>query len=126
MELGRHLIMELQGCDPEKLKNEELVERLLIEAAQSSELTIMGVKSHFFNPGTTSMVIVGESHLSIHTWPEHNYAAVDIFVCRNKDPWGAYEVIVNTLRPKKVRVLEIKRGIDVLTISKDATFSGRE
>ncbi len=116
MELGRHLIVELQGCDPEKLTRAEEVEKLLLEAARRSELTIMGVKTHYFNPGATSMVIIGESHLSIHTWPEYGYAAVDIFVCRGKDPWKAFEVIARELRPEKVKALEIKRGVDLLIV----------
>lgn len=120
MELGRHLIVELQGCDPEKLAHAEEVEKLLIEAARSSDLTIIGVKTHFFNPGATSMVIIGESHLSIHTWPEYGYAAVDIFVCGDKDPWRAFEVIARGLRPERIKALEIRRGLDTLIV-KDVT-----
>jgi len=116
VELGRHLIVELQGCDPEKLTRAEEVERLLVEAAKSSDLTIIGVKTHFFNPGATSMVIIGESHLSIHTWPEYGYAAVDIFVCGGKDPWRAFEVIARGLKPKRVKALEIRRGLDTLIV----------
>lgn len=114
MELGKHLIVELQGCDSRKLECAEEVERLLVEAAKSSGLTIMGVKSHFFNPGTTSVVIVGESHLTIHTWPEYGYAAVDIFVCGDRDPLKALGVIVEGLKPRKVRALKLRRGLDVL------------
>ncbi|RLF15628.1 MAG: adenosylmethionine decarboxylase [Thermoprotei archaeon] len=122
VELGRHLILEIQGCDPEKLAKAEEIERLLVEAARKSQLTIMGVKTHYFNPGATSMVIIGESHLSIHTWPEYGYAAVDIFVCRGKDPWKACKVIIEALKPEKVRALEIKRGVDTLIVEDVPSF----
>ncbi len=122
VELGRHLIIEFQGCDPEKLTRAEEVEKILLEAARSSELTIMEVKTHFFNPGATSMVIIGESHLSIHTWPEYGYAAVDIFVCGGKDPWKACKVMVEALRPKRVKALEIKRGLDTLIVEDVSSF----
>ncbi|MEM4700150.1 MAG: adenosylmethionine decarboxylase [Candidatus Nezhaarchaeales archaeon] len=116
MELGRHLIAELQGCDPEKLSRAEEVERLLLYAAKSSGLMVIDVKTHYFSPGATSMVIIGESHLSIHTWPEYGYAAVDVFVCGGRDPRKALEVIVKELKPKKVRALEVRRGIDTLRV----------
>lgn len=116
MELGRHLIAELQGCDPEKLSRAEEVERLLLNAAKSSGLTVIDVKTHYFSPGATSMVIIGESHLSIHTWPEYGYAAVDVFVCGGRDPRRALEVIVKELKPRKVRALEVRRGIDTLRV----------
>lgn len=116
MELGRHLIAELQGCDPEKLSRAEEVEGLLLKAARSSELTVVDVKTHYFSPGATSMVIIGESHLSIHTWPEYGYAAVDIFVCGGRDPRRALEVLVKELKPKKVKALEVRRGIDALRV----------
>ena len=125
MELGRHLIIEVQGCDPEKLTKAEEIEKLLLEAARRSQLTVMGVKTNFFNPGATSMVIIGESHLSIHTWPEYGYAAIDIFVCRGKDPWKACKVIIEALKPEKVKALEIKRGVDTLVVEDIPSFFDR-
>lgn len=109
--LGRHIIAEMYGCNKDYLSNPQLMEELLLEAARRAELTIIASKTHNFIPGVTSLVIVGESHLAIHTWPEYGYAAVDVFVCGSKDPWIAYDAIYEKLKPEKVRVTELERGI---------------
>jgi S-adenosylmethionine decarboxylase proenzyme len=112
--LGRHIVAEMYGCDDNYLSNPQLMEELLLEAARRADLTIVASKTHNFIPGVTSLVIVGESHLAIHTWPEYGYAAVDIFVCGSKDPWRAYNVIYEKLKPERVKVTELKRGIITL------------
>ncbi|MEM2740229.1 MAG: adenosylmethionine decarboxylase [Candidatus Bathyarchaeia archaeon] len=109
--LGRHIVAEMYGCDKDYLSNPQLMEELLLEAARRAELTIVTSKTHNFIPGVTSLVIVGESHLAIHTWPEYGYAAVDVFVCGSKDPWRAYDVIYERLKPERVKATELKRGV---------------
>lgn len=80
--LGRHLLLELHECSSEILNNLETVKTALVEAAKRAEATIIDVVFHEFNPfGISGVVVIAESHLSIHTWPEYRYAAVDIFSC---------------------------------------------
>ncbi len=77
--LGRHLLIEYYNCNEEILKNHELVEEYMNEAAKISGATIVNSLFHHFNPyGVSGAVIIQESHLSIHTWPEYGYAAVDV------------------------------------------------
>src|SRR5438046_10412365 len=80
--LGRHLRLELCDCDLDAINNVESVKGALIEAAKRAQATIVDVVFHEFNPfGVSGVVVIAESHLSIHTWPEYRYAAVDIFSC---------------------------------------------
>ena len=80
--LGRHLLLELFDCDSDAINNLESVKGALVEAAKRAQATIVDVVFHEFNPfGISGVVVIAESHLSIHTWPEYRYAAVDIFSC---------------------------------------------
>jgi len=113
MRLGTHLLAELLQCSEEILDDEALIEKTLKKAAETAELQIVGVSTHRFEPqGISSIVIIKESHISIHTWPEYGYAAVDIFVCKGR-PLKALRFIVGTFRPKQVKVTRIERGIGV-------------
>ena len=78
---GRHLIADLHGCSG--LDDSALIERILTEAAAAAGATLLEVRLHAFGAGNgvTGMALLAESHISIHTWPEHGYAAVDIFIC---------------------------------------------
>lgn len=112
-ELGKHLIFELYNCDPTALDDTEKLEATLIRAAEEAGMKVCGSAFHKFNPhGVTGIVIVAESHLSIHTWPEYCYAALDIFTCGERsNPWKAYSEIAKVLKPKNVNVVEVKRGL---------------
>ena len=111
--LGRHLIVEVWGVDAELLDDEARLRRMLVEAAKRAGGKIMGVLFHKFEPqGVTGVVAIAESHISIHTWPEYGYAAIDIFTCGSHvDPWKAFEYSLKELKPKNVNVFEIKRGV---------------
>jgi len=111
--LGRHLIVEMWGVDPEALDDEAKLRALLVEAAKRAGGRIVGVLFHKFEPqGVTGVVAIAESHISIHTWPEYGYAAIDIFTCGSHvDPWKAFEYSLEQLKPKNVNVFEIKRGV---------------
>ncbi len=113
--LGRLLLVEMYGVDPKLLNDHELIERALEEAARNAETTIVGKFTHKFNPiGVSSILIIAESHIAVHTWPEHGYAAVDIFTCGEKtNPWKVYEYLVSVFKPKSVNVFETKRGVIV-------------
>jgi S-adenosylmethionine decarboxylase len=80
--LGTHLLIELRDCNPEILKSLEKVRKILVSAAKEAKATIINNSFHEFNPfGISGVVVIAESHLTIHTWPEYGYAAVDIFTC---------------------------------------------
>ena len=80
--LGKHLILELKDCDAILLDNLDFIRESMLHAASSTGATVIGDTFHKFSPqGVTGVVAIAESHLCIHTWPEHAYAAVDIFSC---------------------------------------------
>jgi len=111
--LGRHLIIEIYDCDPLVLDSINHIKGVLIDAAKATNSTVLWHKFHKFSPqGVTGVVVVAESHLSIHTWPEYGYAAIDVFTCgSNTDPWKALEILKGAFKPKRISVLEIKRGL---------------
>lgn len=111
--LGKHLLVELHGCDPEALKSVDLIRETMVSAARLANATIMGVSFHEFSPfGVSGVVVIAESHLSIHTWPEYRYAAVDIFTCGDQlRPEIAAEFISSKLKCKKASLVEVKRGL---------------
>jgi S-adenosylmethionine decarboxylase len=112
-ELGRHVILELYGCSPMLLDDEAFIKNVLTEAVRKANGNICGVFFHKFNPqGVTGVVLISESHVTIHTWPEYGYAAIDVFTCGERmDPWKACEHIVESFKPSSVNALEIKRGL---------------
>ena len=111
--LGRHLLIELQDCDKEVLNDLGFLRDAVLGAAIDCGATVLGESFHHFNPqGVSGVVVIAESHLSIHTWPEYEYAAVDIFTCGTSvEPEKAVEVIVEKLGAKNHSLMEIQRGL---------------
>ena len=111
--LGKHLLLELQDCNKEVLDDIGFLKNALLLAAEESGATVMGSSFHPFNPqGVSGVVIIAESHLSIHTWPEFDYAAVDIFTCGDTvQPEKAAEIIIEKLGAKNHSVIEVQRGL---------------
>jgi len=111
--LGTHLIVELHNCHPELLKDLDFVKDTMISAAQACRATVVDAVFHEFNPfGVSGIVVIAESHLSIHTWPEYHYAAVDIFTCGDTvKPVEAAEYIAARLRCENRSFVEFKRGV---------------
>ena len=111
--LGRHLLLELFDCDPDAINNLESVKGVLIEAAKRAQATIVDVVFHEFNPfGISGVVVIAESHLSIHTWPEYRYAAVDIFSCGDiLQPEIAANYLVEQFGAERTSVVEMQRGL---------------
>ncbi len=114
--LGHHSLIELSGCDPEKLKRVAGVRRAMLEAARRANGTIVKAVFHAFSPwGVSGVVVIAESHLTIHTWPEHGYAAVDVFSCSPKlkqaevRKWLAKEF--GARRTKTIRVRRGPQGV---------------
>ena len=80
--LGTHCILELYGCPFEILNDEQHVKNAIVEASQEAMSTLLNISTHSFDPhGVTALGLLAESHISVHTWPELGYAAVDIFTC---------------------------------------------
>ncbi|MEW6674846.1 MAG: adenosylmethionine decarboxylase [Nitrospirota bacterium] len=111
--LGTHLLVELRDCNPEILKSIEKVRNILVSAAKEAKATVIDTSFHEFNPfGISGMIVIAESHISIHTWPEYGYAAADIFTCGDIiKPEVAVSYLIKQFRSKNPSVVEIKRGI---------------
>ena len=111
--LGRHLIVEYCDCDKQKLDDLPYLEEHMNEAVRQSGATIVRSTFHRYNPqGVSGVVIIAESHLSIHSWPEYGYAAVDFFTCGNTvDPHKAAEYMKKMLASSDMNVTELKRGM---------------
>jgi S-adenosylmethionine decarboxylase len=105
--------VELRDCDPEILRNLGKVKNTLVSAAKEAKATIIDVSFHEFNPfGISGIVVIAESHLSIHTWPEYGYAAVDIFTCGDIiKPEVAAHYLIDQFESKSPSIVEMKRGI---------------
>jgi len=109
--LGKHIIVELHGVRSELLNDPKFLRKVLIDAAVKAGATVIGDIFHKFSPyGVTGVVAVKESHISIHTWPEFGYAALDVFTCRNIDPMVALKVILEELKPEYHIVVQMSRG----------------
>jgi S-adenosylmethionine decarboxylase proenzyme len=110
--LGTHLLIEFYNCDKKVLDDEKSVERLFIKAAQKAKATVVEQVFHKFSPhGVSGVVVISESHLAVHTWPEYGYAAVDVFTCGTEiDPWIAQQVIRDGLKAESSTAMEMKRG----------------
>lgn len=111
--LGRHILAELYGCNPESLNDLKKVEKAMVSAALKSGAEVREVAFHKFSPqGVSGVVVISESHLAIHTWPEYGYAAVDVFTCGDQvDPWIACDYINEAFGAKNVTANEVKRGV---------------
>jgi len=111
--LGTHLLIELKECNPEILKSLEKVRSIMVSAAKEAKATIIDISFREFNPfGISGLIVIAESHLTIHTWPEYGYAAVDIFTCGDViKPEIAASYIIKPLECNNPSIVEIKRGL---------------
>ncbi|MDP3879140.1 MAG: adenosylmethionine decarboxylase [Dehalococcoidales bacterium] len=111
--LGKHLLLELKDCNREALNDLDFIKSILPAAAIEAGATVLEKSFHQFNPkGVSGVVIIAESHLFIHTWPECGYAAVDIFTCGDTvNPEKAAWKLIKGLGSKNHSILEIQRGI---------------
>jgi S-adenosylmethionine decarboxylase len=108
---GIHLLAEFWGG--KVIEDSKEIERILIGATKKAKNIPLKVAIHKFSPqGMTGVVLLAESHIALHSWPEFNYLAIDIFTCGNKaKPRRALNYLKKVFKPKKVEVKEIKRGI---------------
>ena len=111
--LGRHLLLELSGCPYTLLNDVDFIRKNILTAAEKAKVTVISDSFNRFNPqGISGMVIIAESHISIHTWPEYRYAAVDIFTCGDSAmPDRALGHIIEALRPEDHKIYVVKRGV---------------
>jgi S-adenosylmethionine decarboxylase len=112
MELGRHLIVEMTGVPFENLNDADFMERSMVKACKLGKLSLLETKMHTFEPhGVSGVAILAESHISVHTWPEHGYAAFDIFVCgKTAQPLAALASLKHSMQAQNVHVETFKRG----------------
>jgi len=111
--LGRHILCEAYGCDPEVLNDRKVVEQIMVDAALLAGAEVREVAFHKFSPqGVSGVVVISESHLAIHTWPELGYAAIDVFTCGSTvDPWEACHYLTKAFRATVVDTQEVSRGV---------------
>lgn len=114
--LGRHIIVDYFDCDPEVLMDVVHIEKSMNEAAVRAGATIISSAFHHFSPfGVSGVIVIQESHISIHTWPEYGFASVDIFTCGDSvDPWIAYRYLKDTLKAAHGSAVEMNRGHEKL------------
>jgi S-adenosylmethionine decarboxylase len=108
---ARHLVVEYHGCDKELLNDQKRIERLMRLAAHKAQATVVGAMFHAYSPqGVSGVVVVEESHFSIHTWPEYAYAAVDCYTCGDCQPEAAHKFLQDELRAKETELMVLSRG----------------
>jgi spermidine synthase len=115
--LGNHILVEFMGCDPHIMNDVSSIERDMVGAAQKAGATVINSTFHHFSPyGVSGVVVIQESHLAIHTWPEYGYAAVDLFTCGEMDAWISFDYLKECFGAKQYSAIEMKRGaIQLLT-----------
>ncbi len=109
---SKHLLLELYGCDYQKLNDESFLRCSLNRAAKLAKASVLNLISNKFEPqGVTAIALLAESHISIHTWPESNYSAVDIFTCgQNMQPEFASQYLIETLKAEEHFLRILKRN----------------
>ncbi len=114
--LGQQLIVELYGCDRTLLDDPSRLERILTESISRAGGTIIRPCFHHFSPhGVTGVVVIAESHVAIHTWPEFGYCALDVFTCGTQVKTDRiFEFVRLELQAQETSVMEVKRGTLVL------------
>jgi len=113
--LGRHLIIEMQGVQFDQLNSIVLMENYFRTACKSGNLTLLDINMHEFQPhGVSGVAVLAESHISVHTWPEYGYAALDIFTCGDTaDPEAALTSLKDQLGSSKMKVTRLDRGLPI-------------
>lgn len=118
-QLGRHFVLEFWGCN-DALNSPDVFNAAIPEAVDAIGATLLNLHVHTFSPhGVTGLAVLAESHLSLHSWPEHRYLAADVFTCGDRvDPLAAQPVLERYFQPESVHVIEVARGINPPTGSR--------
>ncbi len=110
---GRHLLVEYHGCDGAVLNDLECIKQVMLDAAKAAKAHVVASVFHPFTPqGVSGVVVIEESHLSIHTWPEKGYAAVDFYTCGDCLPEDADAALRTALNPQRIESMMITRGLN--------------
>jgi len=111
--LGRQILVEFYDCNVDAINDISFIEDAMLTATRASNATIISHNFHKFSPhGVSGVIVIAESHVAIHTWPEYGYAAVDIFTCGETiDPWVIQEYLKDSLHSNNVSSMEMKRGL---------------
>jgi S-adenosylmethionine decarboxylase len=112
--VGHHYVAEGSGCNPETIGRVEAVEQVLVRAAKVAAVNVWSISFHRFSPnGVSGVVVISESHLSVHTWPEYGYVALDIFTCGNTaKPEAAVQYALKEFGASAIHITEITRGLE--------------
>jgi S-adenosylmethionine decarboxylase len=112
--VGHHYVAEASGCSPDIIGKVETVEQILVRAAEIAGVTVWSISFHRFSPnGVSGVVVISESHLSVHTWPEYGYVALDIFTCGNTaKPEAAVQYALKEFGASSMHITEVTRGLD--------------
>lgn len=123
--LGRHIIVEYYDCDTQIMNDVVQIEQFMVNAAKEAQATVVNSTFHHFSPfGVSGVVVIEESHLAIHTWPEYGYAAVDIFTCGGAvDPWICYKYLEKHFKAGYGSAMQMQRGQKHLLTRKDFEFA---
>tara|TARA_B100000686_G_scaffold54455_1_gene58669 strand:+ start:14779 stop:15186 length:408 start_codon:yes stop_codon:yes gene_type:complete len=108
---GLHYLIDMWNVKYDE--NQKYIRNLLVRASEAGKATVLKVHTHHFGEGhgISGLAVLAESHISIHTWPERHYIAFDIFMCGNTDPDLSLNFLKNELKPEKIKVKIIKRGL---------------
>ncbi len=111
--LGRQILVEFYDCDKEILKDEKYIAKAMVDACIIGKATVVTHTFHSFSPfGVSGVVVIAESHVAIHTWPEYGYAAVDIFTCGDTiEPWDLFNYLKEAFKSQRASNMELKRGL---------------
>lgn len=112
--IGHHYIVEASGCDPNIIGSIEKMQQILVKAAEKAGAQVWSISFNIFPPnGVSGVIVISESHLSTHTWPELGYVALDIYTCGdNVDPEEAVEYAVKEFKASVSHITEITRGLE--------------
>lgn len=124
--LGKHILVEFFNANPDKLNDVSHIETSMLQAAENAGATIINSTFHHFSPfGVSGVIVIQESHLAIHTWPEYQYAALDLFTCGDTvDPWVSLDHLKNELNATNYSAMELRRGS--LNLLKRIDFDTRD
>lgn len=111
--LGIHILLEVFGCNYDILNDVYKIEKIMTKSAEIAKVNIIKSIFHKFNPhGISGIIVIAESHFSIHTWPEYGYAAIDVFTCSAiMDLEKAVKYLKENLKAKNIVRIDMKRGI---------------
>lgn len=126
--LGRQILVEYYDCNFDVINDVSQIESILIEGTRKSKASIISHNFHKFSPhGVSGTVVIAESHVAIHTWPEYGYAAVDIFTCGETiDPWIIQEYLRERFQSKNVSSMEMKRGMFKVEDGQELLFKPKD